>query len=277
MMKMQIVADSSCDIPESEQEMLGVKTVPLTLTLGEKSFTDDNALDLPAFMEEMKACKERVGSAAPAPSLYEEAFKSADASFAVTISANLSGSYSSAMVAKGLAEESGALVHVFDSKSASAGEALIVHKIRQLILAGVPRLDIVARIEQFINDMKTFFVLDNIDNLLKNGRLNRITGTIISKLHIRPILGADKNGDISLFSHVQGWKQAVKKLADTIESSGKTTDGETMVITHCNNTEMATMLADEIRQRYKFKEILVLATRGLSSVYANEKGIIIAF
>jgi hypothetical protein len=50
-----------------------------------------------------------------------------------------------------------------------------------------------------------------------------------------------------------------------------------MVITHCNNTEMATMLADEIRQRYKFKEILVLATRGLSSVYANEKGIIIAF
>ncbi len=276
-MNMQIVADSCCDIPESQQDALGVVTVPLTLTLGEKNFTDDEALDLPSFMEKMKACKKRIGSAAPAPSLYETAFNSAPISFAVTISANLSASYSSAMLAKANVEESGAFVHVFDSKSACSGEALIVHKIRQLIREGLPHLDIVTRIEEFIGNMKTFFVLDNIDNLLKNGRLNRITGTIISKLHIRPILGADANGDISLFSHVQGWKQAVKKLADTIENSGKKTEGETMVITHCNNPEMATLLADEIRRRYRFEEIVVLATRGLSSVYANEKGIVIAF
>ena len=276
-MNMQIVADSCCDIPVSGQEALGVITVPLTLTLEEKSFTDDNTLDLPAFMEEMRACKGRIGSAAPAPSLYEEAFKSADVSFAVTISSNLSASYSSAMLAKSNAEESGSFVHVFDSKSACSGEALIVHKIRKLILEGLPRLDIIERVEAFIDNMKTFFVLDNVDNLLKNGRLNRITGTIISKLHIRPILGADKNGDISLFSHVQGWKQAIKKLADTIQTSGKNTEGETIVITHCNNPEMATLLADEIRRRYRFEEIIVLATRGLSSVYTNEKGVVIAF
>lgn len=276
-MHMQIVADSCCDLSEVDRKELGVQTVPLTMTLGDKTFTDDDSLNLPDFMEEMKACRSRIGSAAPAPSLYESAFKSAEYSFAVTISSNLSGSYASAMVAKSLAEESGVGVHVFDSKSASAGEALIIHKIRKLIREDLPSLDIIARIERFIDDMKTFFVLDNIDNLLKNGRLNRITGTIISKLHIRPILGADGDGNISLLSHVQGWKQAVRKLADTIEASGKKTDGETMVITHCNNPELATLLADEIRRRYRFGEILVLATRGLSSVYANEKGIIIAF
>jgi len=276
-MNMQIVADSCCDLSESDRRELGVQSVPLTMTLGEKSFTDDDALDLPGFMEEMKACKERIGSAAPAPSLYESAFKDAEVSFAVTISANLSGSYSSAMVAKSIAEESGSRVHVFDSRSASAGEALIIHKIRKLIHEDLSSLDIVEHIERFISDMKTFFVLDNIDNMLKNGRLNRITGTIISKLHIRPILGSDGDGNISLFSHVQGWKQAIKKLADTIEDSGKPTEGETMVITHCNNPEMASLLADEIRRRYRFGEILIFAMRGLSSVYANDKGIIIAF
>ena len=75
---------------------------------------------------------------------------------------------------------------------------------------------VIQKVENFIKEMSTFFVLDNIDNLYKNGRLNLITAKIISTLHIRPIMGADREGNISLVSHVQGWKQVVKKLADTI-------------------------------------------------------------
>jgi len=273
----QIVADSCCDLTEQMKTDWNVKTVPLTMTLENKSFVDDVSLDLSRFMEEMKACRGRIGSAAPAPALYQEAFESTEDSFAVTISGNLSGSYTSAMLGKSLAEENGAHVHVFDSKSAAAGEALIILKIRKLLRQELPKSEIIMHIEHFIDNMKTFFILDNVDNLLKNGRLNRITGNIISKLHIRPILGSDGHGNISLFSHVQGWKQAVKKLADTIESSGKRTEGESIVISHCGNPGLAGELEKEILRRYRFQEVLILATRGLSSVYANEKGVIIAF
>lgn len=275
-MEYTLVADSSCDLtPELKQDW-NVTTIPLTLTLEDESFTDDEALDLPDFMARMHACKGRIGSAAPSPGLFAEAFGRAHA-FAVTLSGNLSGSFASAIAGKEIAEEKGADVHVFDSRSAAAGEVLIMMKIRKLIREGLPHTEIIAAVERFIQEMRTFFVLDNIDNLLKNGRLNRITGKIISTLHIRPILGADGNGNISLFSHVQGWKQAVKKLADTIAADGRSTEGASLVITHCNNASLAEELRAEVERRYRFSEILILPTRGLSSLYANEKGVIMAF
>jgi DegV family protein with EDD domain len=275
-MNYTLVADSCCDLTPELKAEWGVKTVPLTLTLGEDSYTDDENLDLPDFMTRMHACKARVGSAAPAPGQYADAFGKDDA-FAVTLSSSLSGSYASAMSGKEIAEESGAKVHVFDSRSAAAAEVLLVMKIRKFILEGLQKSEIIQKIEAFIKEMSTFFVLDNIDNLYKNGRLSRITATIINTLHIRPIMGADRDGNISLVSHVQGWKQVVKKLADTIEHNGRSTDGQSLVITHCNNPSLAAELKAEIERRYHFSEILVLPTRGVSSLYANEKGIIIAF
>ena len=275
-MSFTIVADSCCDLTNEMKQEWDVTSVPLTLTLAEEEFTDDDNLNLPQFMADMKACKGRVGSAAPAPGLYADAFHGADA-FAVTLSSSLSGSYASAMTGKSIAEESGANVHVFDSRSAAAAEVLIMLKIRRLISEGLQKPEIITRIEHFIQETRTFFVLDNIDNLLKNGRLNRITATIISTLHIRPIMGADGDGNISLVSHVQGWKQVVKKLADTIAKDGRPTKGKSLVITHCNNSPMAEELKDEIVRRYEFSEILVLPTRGVSSLYANEKGVIMAF
>jgi DegV family protein with EDD domain len=275
-MKYTLVADSCCDLTNQMRDEWGVKSVPLTLTLGEESYIDDDTLDLPDFMVRMHACKARVGSAAPAPGQYADAFGKDDA-FAVTLSSSLSGSYASAMSGKEIAEEAGAKVHVFDSRSAAAGEVLILLKVRKLIQEGLQKSEIIQKIENFIKDMSTFFVLDNIDNLYKNGRLGRITATLISTLHIRPIMGADRDGNISLVSHVQGWKQVVKKLADTIENTGRDTTGQSIVITHCNNITFAEELKAEIERRYHFSEILMLPTRGVSSLYANEKGIIIAF
>ena len=101
-----LVADSCCDLTTELRTAWGVKSVPLTLTLGEDSYTDDDSLDLPDFMARMKACKTRIGSAAPSPGLYAEAFGTDDA-FAVTLSSSLSGSYASAMSGKEIAEEAG--------------------------------------------------------------------------------------------------------------------------------------------------------------------------
>ena len=200
-MQAKIVADSCCDLTDELKASLRVSTVPLTMTLGTDSYTDDDTLDLPAFMESMRACKERIGSAAPAPGLFEEAFLGAEDVYAVTLSSNLSASYSSAMIGKSLVESRGVRVHVFDSKSAYAGEALLIVKIHRLLREGLERAEIIERIERFIKEMKTFFVLDNVDTLMKNGRMNRITGKIISAFHIRPILGSDGSGNIALFSH----------------------------------------------------------------------------
>lgn len=279
-MEYRIVVDSCCDVTPELSKCLGIVTVPLIMTLGEKSFLDDENLDLLGFMQEMKNCTCKVGSASPSPMLYKEAFQGPPPSFAVTISSKLSSSYACAMLGKEMAEEEEGEdpdVHVFDSKSACAGEVLIALKINKMINDGIQKSKIISSIDNFINEMKTYFVLDNIDNLLKNGRLNKIAGKLISILHVHLIMGSDRDGNIGLFSHARSQKQIIQKLADTIGKSGRDTEGESMVIAHCNNPGLAEKLMNTIKDRYHFKEILIVPTRGISSIYANDKGIVMAF
>lgn len=277
-MKCKIIADSCCDMTDELKKRIDAISVPLTITLGEKNFIDDESLDLPSFMEEMENCQEKIGTAAPSPVAYKDAFDGDYDSFAVTLSGNLSSSNDSANIGRNMLEENKReKVHVFDSKSASAGEILVALKIRQLIDEGMHKLYIIEHIENFIKNMKTFFVLDNINNLLKNGRLNKVVGKIVSMFNIKPLMGSDGDGNIQLFSYARGEKQIIEKLADTIRKSGKNTDGERMVITHCENLPLAKKLMETIKLKYNFKEILIIPTRGLSSVYANSKGIIMAF
>ncbi|MEL4106622.1 DegV family protein [Oscillospiraceae bacterium WX1] len=276
-MEWGIVVDSCCDmIPEicDDVELL---SVPLTINLGDRSFSDNEELDIPSFLEDMKDYQGKIGTAAPAPLLFKDAFVKSCKAFAVTLSSNLSGSYASALVGQELAQEEGAEVHVFDSKSASAGEVLISLKIGEMIRAGVSKQTIIEKIDAFILQMKTYFVLENIDTLLKNGRIGKITGKIITALNIKPIMGSDGNGNIALFSHARGEAQTIEKLSDMIRQSGRDMTGERMVIAHCNNINLAEKLKGVILQRHSFKDILIVPTRGISSVYANEKGLIMAF
>lgn len=277
-MTYSIIADSCCDItPELEQE-LAVSIVPLTMRLGDKEFIDDDTLDLGRFMEEMKACKQPVGSAAPAPYLYEQAMEKAGDSFVVTLSSQLSASHANALLAETAAERKGkGETYVFDSKSASAGETLIAIKLHELIQKGMERSQIIQSVNAFITHMKTYFVLECYDNLLKNGRLSKIKGKLASILNIKLLMGSDGHGNMALFEKVRGTAHMVNALLASISNSGRSTEGENIVISHCNHPALAERLAGAIREQFHFKKIYVVPTGGLSSLYADDKGIVMAF
>ncbi len=272
-----IVADSCCDMTPGLRAELGLSSVPLTLTLGDEAFVDDDTLCLPSFMQAMKACKGRIGSAAPSPGLFQEAFEKAPPSFAVTLSSRLSGSYQSAVAGAKMAAENGADTHVFDSKSASAGEILLSIQLRKLIAAGLDKAGIIAKAEQFIACMKTYFVLENVENLRKNGRLNLITEKVVSILGLKPLLGSDGDGNIQMYSYARGKNKVLQMMVDTIAESGFDSSGQDLVITHCNNPSMAGQLKEMAEKTYHFAKIWVVPTRGVSSVYANNGGVILAY
>ena len=276
-MNWRIVVDSCCDVTPEISKKYGIDSVPLTISLGERNILDDESLNLTRFREEMRSCSGKIGSSAPAPALFKDAFIQARNTYAVTLSSNLSASYNSALVGMDMARGEGVDVHVFDSKSASAGEVLIAVKIGEMVRSGLQKSAIIDVIDDFIRQMKTYFVLENVDNLMKNGRMKKITGRIITILNIKPIMGSDGDGNIALFSHARSEKQIIEKLVDTVKQSGRDTEGEHMVIAHCNNYTLAENLRTEIARRYQFSEILIVPTRGISSVYANDKGLIMAF
>jgi len=275
-MSLKIIADSLSDLNEQLCALYEAKIIPLFLHLDGKSYEDNGELDKQSFLTDMRAAQ-KITSSCPPPGMYYDAFMEAKDSYAVTVSSNLSGSYGSAMAGKELAEVEGAAVHVFDSKSASAGEALVVRKLYDLLRQGLERANLIRAMESFIKEMKTYFVLENLANLQKNGRLHRVTEKLVSILGIKLLMGSDGDGNIALFSHARGEKQVLQKLADTVEQSGKNTEGESAIISHCNNLPLAQKLADAIRERYRFREVVVLPTSCASSMYANEGGIVLAF
>ncbi|MFV0528334.1 MAG: DegV family protein [Lachnospiraceae bacterium] len=276
-MEYNIIADSCCDVTEELQSRVKISTVPLTLTVGEQVLVDDSTLQMKQFMETMKHTKEKTTSGAPSPAAFCDKIQKDSVNFIVTLSANISASYQSAMTAKGIMDKEGAQTYVFNTMSACAGESLVALKLNDLIHLGLDTMEIVARVQAFIKDMKTYFVLEDLSNLIKSGRLSRISGRILTALNIRPIMGADDKGFIAQYSHGRGKKQVIERLLRLITDSKKKTRGERLVISHCNNPGFACDFSEKVRGMFEFDEIVINETRGTSSLYANDQGIIIAF
>ena len=196
--------------------------------------------------------------------------------YAVTLSSHLSGSYNSARLGKDLYHEKygGKQIHVVDSESASGGEAQIALKIMELEESGLSFEKIVEKIEAFRDSVHTYFVLDNLETLRKNGRLSGVKALVASTLNIKPVMGADK-GEIIQKSQTIGIKKALSKMAEFAASEVGNAAGRRLIITHCNAAQRAEQVKRMILEKAGFKDCIIMDTRGVSSMYANDGGVIV--
>jgi len=280
-----IIADSGTDFSdnseysESSEPSDNYKRAPFRITVDGIEFLDYR-LDIKGLLKAMKSCNDRIITACPPPADFLPLFTQKANNFVVTLSSKLSGAYNSAMIAKDMFLEDiqkNGIIHVFDSKSASAGETLVAMKVNELSDEGMPFSDIVNEVTDYIAKVRTFFVINSLDLLVKNGRLSKRDGIIGSMFHVTPIMGDNGNGEIELKGKAVGWKSAVRKLVDMIGSYDIDFKNSIVAISHVNAFEKALTIKNDILAKYNFKNILIFRAGGVSSAYANENGIILAF
>lgn len=278
-MNIKIVADSSCDLNEDIRRELNIDIAPLTMHLKDKEYVDDEKLDVLQYVKDMGECEVAPKTSCPSPEDYMKRYEGVESVFVVTLSSKLSGSYNSAVLAKDLfLEEVGSkFIHVFDSLSASVGETLIVLKINELVKNNLSELEILDKVAKYISEMKTFFLLESLEHLAKNGRLNPIIAKIATMLSIKPIMGSTKEGTIRLVEKTRGYKKAFKRFVEIIGEEGSNLEQKILGIAHCNCLNKALEFKEEVLKRYNFKDIIVVNMAGLSSTYADDGGIVIAF
>ncbi|SCL94364.1 DegV family protein [Sporanaerobacter sp. PP17-6a] len=277
-MTFKIVADSSCDLNEELKKEMNISLVPLKIDIGEKCFIDDENLNIENFLYTMGNSKTGIRTSSPSPADFMKAYEGGDEIFVVTLSSQLSSTYNNAVLAKKLTLESTKkFIHIFDSLSASIGETLVSMKIFELIQKKYDKYEIVRVAEEYIKEMKTYFILENLDNLIKAGRLHKIAGRIASLLSFKPIMGSDGSGNVKLFDNVRGAKRAFNRLVEIIGENGYKFENKILGIAHCDALEKAEALKAMIEKKYNFKEIIILKTGGLSSAYADKGGIVLAF
>lgn len=281
-MKFKIVADSCCDFDENGKKLDNIQIVPLTLHIGDTDIIDDETFDQLDFIKRVAEYPESPKSSCPSPGTYMEAYEGDyDCVFAVTLSGNLSGSWNSAEVGKKMYFEEHPddkkKIHVFDSCSASAGEARIATYIHELAnTEGETFESIVEKVNAYKLEMKTFFVIETLETLRKNGRLTGLQAIVATVLNIKPVMGATDEGVIIKLDQARGMEKALKKLAQIIADTIKNPESKVLAITHCNCIERARWMKEQIEGLVKFKDITIGETRGVATMYANDGGIIIS-
>ena len=191
-MSFRVVIDSCGELTEEMKNSGNFVSAPLTLQVDEHVVIDDDSFDQAEFLKMVAESPNCPKSSCPSPEVYRDAYDcGADHVYAVTLSARLSGSYNSAELGKNLYLEDhpDAKVHVFNSCSASIGQTLIGLKIQELEEQGLSFEEVVEQTESYIRSQNTWFVLENLETLRKNGRLGTVKALVATALKIKPLMG----------------------------------------------------------------------------------------
>ena len=283
-MSYKIIGDSCCDLTQKYKEDPHFALVPLTLQVDDAYIRDDETFDQAKFLQMIRESKAVQKSACPSPEDFIAAYQGEEEMvFVVTLSQHLSGTYNSAVLARNLFYEenpqSTKKIHVFSSDSACCGESLIAFRIQEMAEGGAGFEEIVQEVGAFRDHMHTYFVLETLDFLRKNGRLTGLAAILASALNIKPVMGAD-HGVIVKLSQARGIAKALNKLCDTVVEeavrSGVDTKNRILGIVHCNCPERAQSVKELICSRLSFKDVYVAPAAGVSSLYAGDGGIVVA-
>ena len=278
-MDTRIVMDSCIDFNNEvfDNERI-MERIPFKIIIDNEEIIDLDA-NQSELIAKMKNSKNKIATACPSPHEFLEAFRKCKNNFVVTISEKLSGSHNSAMLAKEMLKEESpeSFVHVFDCKTATAGASLVVLKLKQLIENKINTDQIIEEINTYIDEMKTLLLAERLDNLAKNGRISSQKAFIGKLLQVVPIMCSNGNGELILKEQVRGRKKALNRLLDIIGEEGTDIKSKVLGITHVNCIEKAEGLKAEIANRYDFKDIVIFDAGGLSTIYADDGGIVFCY
>ena len=278
-MSFHIVCDSCTDLTEEDLKKGCYTLVPLTLLVDGEEIIDDETFDQAEFLAKVAASKESVKSACPAPESYMEAYSKADDIYVVTLSAELSGSYNSAVLGKNLYEEENGTknIHVVNSRGAATTQVLIARKLNEYASQGMPFEEVVDKIEEYTTSLRTYFVLETLEVLRKNGRLSRLSATIAGALNIKPVMIGTRDGVIQKAAQARGMKKALAKMVEHMGSEGRDLTRRQFVISHCNCYERAVYVKELIKKHLHAEDVDIVDTKGVSSLYACDGGIIVSY
>lgn len=286
-MSWAIVADSSCNLRSWKPQAPDTTfvSVPLTIHVGGEEFIDDANLDVAELNRAVAQESQASSSSCPSVGVWAEEFRRADNVVAITISANLSGSYEAANTARTMVLDefmrdhagimTGKNIFILNSRATGGKMELIVELLDRYLTTNPSFDDVVTYLEKLDAVSTVVFSLSSFDNLVKNGRMPRLAGSIASKLNIRMLGTASAEGTIKIVGPTRGEKKMYRKTIEVMASDGY--HGGLVYIDHVDNEKSASELKALIEAQWPQAEVHILPCGGLCSYYAEESGLIIGY
>lgn len=277
-MTWKIVTDSGATLRSIEDlnTEIEYEVVPLSIITDSEEIVDHSDIDLDEFIEKINATAAS-SSACPSPEMYRKAYESGDKIICFTITGALSGSFNSAQIgAQQLIEDHPEKqIFVFDTKSAGPEIDMLVKKTIELIEHGKDFDEVVTGVQDYHKNTHLLFLLESIENLVKNGRVNRVIGSLVGLLNLRLVGERSLDGKIELANRARGTKKGLKMILDEMVENGYV--GGRVEIAHMHNRSLAEEMAERIRARYGDIEVGIRQGTALCYFYAEKNGLMIGY
>ena len=229
------------------------------------SYGKDKELDWKEFYRLMRQEGKMPTTSQVNPEQYKEYFteflKENKKLLYISFSSGLSGSCSNAMLAARelMEEEEGCQIVVVDSKCASMGEGLFVHKAVQKKEQGFSMEDIADYLEKLVPHLTHVFTVDDLNHLYRGGRVSKATAIVGTIAGIKPILHVDDEGRLIPISKTRGRKKSLNALVDYMEekTKGYTGENDIVFISHGDALEDAEYVKREIEKRFGISKFLI--------------------
>lgn len=249
-MKLAIITDSSAVLQPTTLANKDVFVLPIPVTIDEESFVEGQNLTAEEFYQKMAVSEDLPKTSQPSLLELEEILTALQANgythaVGLFLSSGISGFYQNIQY---LADEFEGLTIAFpDSKITSAPLGMMVENVLKWAAAGQSFEEICAKLDQQIAQTSAFIMVDDLDHLVKGGRLSNAAAILGNLLSIKPILYFTDEGKIEVYEKVRTEKKAVKRLLEILQE--KTSDGNyQLAIIHANCPEKADRFKEQLEQ-----------------------------
>ena len=274
-MTFKILTDSTADLPESWALENDVQILGLTIqldgityeTVGEKKLTSEQLLSKMEAGSQPTTSQINVGQ-------FEDIFRGyAEIGMPVlyiAFASVLSGTYQSAVMAREIVLEDfpDALIRIIDTKAASMGEGLLVMKAAEARAAGQTLEQTADLIESLVPKVKTYFLVDDLNHLMRGGRISKTAALMGSLVNIKPVIAVKGDGRLDSVAKVRGKKKAQTEVVRmTLEDIAD----PRVVIAYAgaDSQEVAQVLKEQLLMSEQINDVLVLP---LGPVIATHTG-----
>lgn len=239
-MSVRIIVDSTADLfPDIKDRFTAV---PLTVHFGEEEYIDGVTITHKEFYEKLVESDvlPRTSQATPAAfsRVFEEVTSAGDSAVVITISAKLSGTYQSAVIAA----EDYSNIYVVDSQTAAIGSGVLAELALRLADEGMEAAAIAEKLTVERENVCLIAMLDTLEYLKRGGRISKTVAFAGSLLSIKPVI-AVKDGEILVLGKARGSKQGNNLLVTEIQKAGGVDFGKPVLLGY-------TGLSDALLQKY---------------------------
>jgi len=250
-MKVAVMSDSTAYIPEDMRKAYEIHMIPLSVNFGDETYQEEVDITSEEFYHKIKEVKELPTTSQPAIGLFteklEELSKEYDAVISIHLSSGISGTYQAAVSAGDMVE--GIDMYAFDSEISCMAQGFFALEAAEMAKENKSAEEIMDRLNEMKKTMHGYFVVDDLTNLQRGGRLSSAQALMGSLLQVKPVLHfVDKV--IVPFEKIRTRKKAINRVMGLVEEDAKAGKVARVAFIHANDEESVLILRDEFNEKY---------------------------